>query len=147
MPRHFSEAERQDFLARKHVAVLSVAATDDRPPASVPMWYDYTPGGNIRFSTGGSGRKAELIEKAGVVTLVVQNEDPPYQYVIVEGTVVDIASPAPRQAREDIAVRYLGARAGREFVHNIDQTDTARFNTLYSIRPDRWFTADYSDES
>lgn len=39
----FSESERQEFLADKHVAVLSVDAGDGRPPASVPIWYDYTP--------------------------------------------------------------------------------------------------------
>ncbi len=60
--RSFSEAERQEFLAAKHIAVLSVAA-DGRPPASVPIWYDYTPGGNIRINTGSSSRKARLIER------------------------------------------------------------------------------------
>ncbi len=52
----FTETERQEFLAAKHVAVLSVAATDGRPPASVPMWYDYTPGGDILINTGASAR-------------------------------------------------------------------------------------------
>ena len=41
----FTETERQEFLAAKHVAVLSVAAADGRPPASVPIWYDYAPAG------------------------------------------------------------------------------------------------------
>ena len=94
----FSENERQKFLAAKHVGVLSVAA-DDRPPASVPIWYDYTPDGNIRISTGASSRKAKLIERAGVVTLVVQREEPPYQYVVVEGTVVDTTKPTPLDVR------------------------------------------------
>ncbi|GAB2665668.1 pyridoxamine 5'-phosphate oxidase family protein [Nocardia goodfellowii] len=146
MPGHFSEAERQDFLAAEHVAVLSVAATDDRPPASVPMWYDYVPGGDIRIVSRGSGRRAELIEKARAVTLVVQREQPPYQYVIVEGTVVDIVQPAPARVREDIAVRYLGEDAGREFVRKMDETDAVAYNTLYTVRPDRWCTADYSEE-
>ena len=64
MPGPFSEAQRQEFLAAKHVGVLSVAAADGRPPASVPIWYDYTPGGNIRINTGASSRKANLIERA-----------------------------------------------------------------------------------
>ena len=54
----FSETERQDFLAALHVGVLSVVASDGRPPASVPIWYDYTPGGDIRINTGASSRKA-----------------------------------------------------------------------------------------
>lgn len=90
---HFSESDREKFLADLHVAVLSVEATGGRPPASVPIWYGYTPGGNILINTGAGSRKANLIERAGVVTLVVQREEPPYQYVVVEGTVVDTANP------------------------------------------------------
>jgi PPOX class probable F420-dependent enzyme len=137
----FSETERQEFLAAKHVAVLSVAA-DDRPPASVPMWYDYTPGGNIRVNTGASSRKAKLIERAGAVTLVVQHEEPPYQYVVVEGTVVDITSPTPPDVREAVAVRYLGEEGGRAFVKSLEGRDSV----LFTIRPDRWITADFSGE-
>jgi uncharacterized protein len=136
----FTETERQEFLAAKHVAVLSVAA-DGRPPASIPMWYDYTPGGNIRINTGAAARKSKLIERAGVVTLVVQNEEPPYQYVVVEGTVVDTTTPTPVQVREAIAVRYLGAEGGHAFVRSMDGQNTV----LFTIRPDRWLTADFSD--
>jgi uncharacterized protein len=137
----FTETERQEFLAAKHVAVLSVAATDGRPPASVPMWYDYTPGGNIRINTGASARKSKLIERAGAVTLVVQHEEPPYQYVVVEGTVVD-TTPTPVQVRQAIAIRYLGEEGGRAFVRSMEGQNTV----LFTVRPDRWLTADFSDE-
>ena len=138
----FSETKRQEFLAALHVGVLSVAATDGRPPASVPIWYDYTPGGNIRVNTGAGSRKAKLIERAGVVTLVVQREEPPYQYVVVEGTVVDTTTPAPLDVREAIAIRYLGEEGGRAFVSSIKD----RPGVLFTIRPDRWLTADFSGE-
>jgi uncharacterized protein len=140
MPKVFNEAERERFLAEERVGVLSVAAADGRPPASVPIWYEYTPGGNIRISTGASRRKAKLIERAGVVTLVVQREELPYQYVVVEGTVVDITTPTPLEVREAIAIRYLGEDGGREFVRSLRNYDSA----LFTIRPDRWFTADFS---
>ena len=137
----FSKAQREEFLAAKHVGVLSVAA-DDRPPASVPIWYDYTPGGNVRINTGASSRKAKLVERAGVVTLVVQHEEPPYQYVVVEGTVVDVTTPTPLDVREEIAIRYLGEEAGRQFVRSMEGQDSV----LFTVRPDRWITADFSDE-
>ena len=139
--KDFSETERQEFLAGKHVAVLSVAA-DGRPPASVPIWYDYTPGGNIRINTGALGRKARLIERAGAVTLVVQREEPPYQYVVVEGTVVETTTPTPVEVREAIAIRYLGEEGGRKFVRGLD----AQESVLFTIRPDRWLTADFSGD-
>ena len=137
----FTVEQRQNFLADKHVGVLSVAADQGRPPASVPIWYDYTPDGLIRINTGAASRKARLIEQAGVVTLVVQREDPPYQYVIVEGTVVDTTSPAPLDVREAIAIRYLGEEDGRAFVEGMRDMATV----LFTVRPDRWITADYSE--
>lgn len=142
MPKPFTEAERQQFLAEKHVAVLSVAATDGRPPASVPIWYGYAPGGDIVINTGAGNRKARLIEQAGVVTLVVQREDLPYQYVIVEGTVVQTTTPAPLDQREAIAIRYLGEEGGRAFAASMADDSSV----LFTIRPDRWLTADFSGD-
>jgi PPOX class probable F420-dependent enzyme len=138
----FTEPQRQEFLTGKHVAVLSVAATDGRPPASVPIWYTYTPGGNILVNTGVTSRKTKLIERAGVVTLVVQREEPPYQYVVVEGTVIDTTTPAPLEIRESIAIHYLGEEGGRAFVQGMAD----RPGVLFTIRPDRWITADFSGE-
>ncbi|MEB3032561.1 pyridoxamine 5'-phosphate oxidase family protein [[Mycobacterium] nativiensis] len=142
MPKPFTESERQQFLADKHVAVLSVAADDGRPPASVPIWYDYTPGGDILVNTGAGKRKARLIERAGKVSLVVQREELPYQYVIVEGTVIDAATPAPLDKREAIAIRYLGTEGGRAFAANMD----GNASVLFTIRPDRWSSADFSGD-
>lgn len=136
----FTETERQKFLAGLHVGVLSVAA-DGRPPASIPIWYDYIPGGDIRINTGASSRKAKLIEQAGTVTLVVQREELPYQYVVVEGTVVDTTKPTPLDVREAIAIRYLGEEGGRAFVRSLEGGDSV----LFTVRPDRWLTADFSD--
>jgi PPOX class probable F420-dependent enzyme len=140
--RSLSEAERQEFLADKHVAVLSVAAADGRPPASVPIWYDYTPDGNIRINTGSSSRKARLIERAGAVTLVAQREEPPYQYVVVEGTVVETTRPAPADVQESIAIRYLGEERGHAFVRSMEGVE----EVLFTIRPDRWLTADFTGD-
>ena len=140
--RAFTDQERQKFLEAKRVGVLSVATDDGRPPASVPIWYDYTPDGHIRINTGAASRKARLIEKAGAVTLVVQREEPPYQYVIVEGTVVDVTTPSPRDAREAIAIRYLGEEGGHAFVEATRDVTSV----LFTIRPDRWISADYSGD-
>jgi PPOX class probable F420-dependent enzyme len=138
----FTETESQEFLAAKHVAVLSVATADSRPPASVPIWYDYTPGGNIRINTGTSSRKARLIERAGAVTLVVQREELPYQYVVVEGTVVETTRPAPADVQEEIAIRYLGQEGGRAFVRSMEGVA----EVLFTIRPDRWLSADFTGD-
>ncbi|OBI23949.1 pyridoxamine 5'-phosphate oxidase family protein [Mycobacterium sp. E2238] len=140
--RAFTESERQEFLAGKHVAVLSVDAADGRPPASVPIWYAYTPGGDVRIMTGASSRKARLIERAGKVTLVVQREEPPYQYVVVEGTVVDTTKPVPAEVALATAIRYLGEEGGRAFVKSMEGVE----EVLFTIRPDRWLSADFTGD-
>ncbi|ODR09441.1 pyridoxamine 5-phosphate oxidase [Mycolicibacillus koreensis] len=142
MARPFTETERQQFLADKHICVLSVAAGDGRPPAAIPIWYDYTPGGDILINTGVNNRTAKLVRAAGVVTVVVQREELPYQYVIVEGTVTAATTPAPLEIRERIAVRYLGEKAGRAFARSGDDAEAV----LFTIRPDRWRSVDFTGD-
>lgn len=140
--KSFSESERREFLSAVHVGVLAVDAGGGRPPGSFPIWYDYTADGLIRINTGTASRKARLIRAAGAVTLTVQREEPPYQYVVVEGTVVDTVESSPRDVRESIASRYLGAEGGRAFVESMGETESV----LFTIRPDRWASADYSGD-
>ncbi|BBY55149.1 pyridoxamine 5'-phosphate oxidase family protein [Mycobacterium koreense] len=142
MARPFTETEREQFLADKHICVLSVAAGDGRPPAAIPIWYDYTPGGDILINTGVNNRTAKLVRAAGVVTVVVQREELPYQYVIVEGTVTAATTPAPLEIRERIAVRYLGEKAGRAFARSGDDAEAV----LFTIRPDRWRSVDFTGD-
>lgn len=92
--------------------------------------------------TGASSRKARLIERAGVVTLVVQREEPPYQYVVVEGRVVETTKPAPADLQEAIAIRYLGEEGGRAFVRSMEGVE----EVLFTIRPDRWLSADFTGD-
>ena len=72
----------------------------------------------------------------------VQREEPPYEYVVVGGTVVDTVTPAPRDVRETIAIRYLGDEAGRAFVEGMGDA----VSVLFTVRPDRWITATYAGD-
>ena len=147
MPRQLTAHECEEFLAERHVAVLSVASDSARPPLAVPIWYGYVPGGDLTFFTGTQGRKARktrLIEKAGVVSLVVQRETLPYRYVTVEGTVV--RTDAPPSAEQMLAVvrRYLPEEQAQGFVAaEIGRPDSTL--VLYTVRPDRWLSFDFGD--
>ena len=146
MPRPLTEHEREAFLADHHVATLSVASDSDRPPLTVPVWYSYQPGGNLTFFTGSQGRKARksrLIEKAGVLSMSVQHEEPPYKYVTVEGTVVQTDSPPSAEQMLAVVRRYLPEEMAQGFV----QEELGRADSelvLYTVRPDRWLTFDFS---
>lgn len=148
MPRPMTEQERQEFLAEPHVGVLSVASDTDRPPLSVPVWYGYQPEGNISFFTGTMGRKARktrLIQKAGVLSLSVQREEFPYKYVTIEGTVVQTDQPPSAEQMLAIVRRYLPEEQAQGFVTaELEHPGTEL--VLFTIRPDRWLSADFTDE-
>jgi nitroimidazol reductase NimA-like FMN-containing flavoprotein (pyridoxamine 5'-phosphate oxidase superfamily) len=148
MPRKMTERERQEFLADPHIGVLSVASDGDRPPLTVPIWYGYRPGGNISFFTGTQGRKARktgLIRRAGVLSLSVQREEFPYRYVTVEGTVAREDRPPCAEQMLAVARRYLPEEAARGFVEAELATPGSEL-VLFTVRPDRWLTADFSEE-
>ena len=101
-------AEREAFLAEVHVAVVTVADDDGRGPLAIPLWYDYRPGGEIILVTDGNSRKAQLIRKAGRVTVCAQTQEMPYRYASVEGPVTAIEDTVTVEQRWELARRYLG---------------------------------------
>jgi uncharacterized protein len=148
MPRQLTEKERQEFLAEPHIGVLSVASDDDRPPLTVPVWYGYRPGGNVSFFTGTQGRKArkiKLIQDSGVLSLAVQREKFPYRYVTVEGTVIQIDRPPSAEQMFAVVRRYLPEEVAQGFVKAELELPGSEL-VLFTLRPDRWLTADFTDE-
>jgi PPOX class probable F420-dependent enzyme len=144
-----TERERQEFLAGPHVAVLSIARDGGRAPHSTPVWYAYEPGGDVTFFTGTQGRrsrKAELIGKAGAVSLTVQQEEFPYRYVTVEGTVVSEDRPPSAEQALTVARRYLPEEHAQGFVEAELGHPAPEF-VLFTVRPDRWLTFDFAAEA
>ena len=147
--RLMTERERQEFLAGPHVAVLSIAREGGRTPHATPVWYAYEPGGDVTFFTGTQGRrsrKAELIGKAGAVSLTVQQEEFPYRYVTVEGTVVSEDRPPSAEQALAVARRYMPEEQARELVE-VEIGHPAGEFVLFRVRPDRWLTFDFADEA
>jgi nitroimidazol reductase NimA-like FMN-containing flavoprotein (pyridoxamine 5'-phosphate oxidase superfamily) len=136
-----TKEQREAFLADVHVGVISIAADDGRGPLTIPIWYSYAPGGEVRVVTGRTSRKAQLLERAGRFSLCVQTEAPPYQYVSVEGPIVAIEAADLERDRRPLAHRYLGAPLGDRY---IDSTRNAVGNVLVRMRPERWLTVDYA---
>ena len=146
MPRPLTEAERRDLLAEPKVAVLSVAAGEGRPPLTMPLWYAQHADGTVSFFTGTQQRRARktaLIKQAGVVSLCVQHQEMPYRYATCEGTVVGIDEPPSAEQMLPIARRYLPEEYARGFVDAELANPTEL--VLFTIRPDRWLSADFSD--
>jgi uncharacterized protein len=144
-----NEQERQAFLAEPHIAVLSVASDDARPPLTLPVWYHYQMGGNITFFSGTQGRRArktKLIRRAGVVSLCVQREEFPYRYVTVEGTVVRADRPPSAEQVLAIVRRYLPEEHAQGFVQAELGRPSDTF-VLFTVRPDRWIAFDFGEQA
>ena len=148
MPRKMTQQEREAFLAARHVGVLSVARDDGGPPLTVPIWYGYQPGGNLTVFTGTMGRQAQktaLIQRAGKLSFCVQQEELPYKYVTVEGTVIGADQPPSAAQMLAIVRRYLPEEYAQGFVA-AQLANPGSGLILFTIRPDRWLTADFSED-
>jgi nitroimidazol reductase NimA-like FMN-containing flavoprotein (pyridoxamine 5'-phosphate oxidase superfamily) len=134
--------EREAFLAALHVGVISIAQKE-RAPLTVPIWYAYTPGGEVTVITGRGSRKVALITQAGGFSLCVQDEAPPYKYVAVEGPVVAIEAADRERDTRSMARRYLGFAGGDRYIEQNAANASSEGDVLIRMRPERWLTADY----
>lgn len=63
--------EREAFLADVHVGVISIPEPG-RGPLTVPVWYAYDPGGELRVVTARTLRKGQLLARSGSFSLCAQ---------------------------------------------------------------------------
>lgn len=131
--------EREKFLAEPHVAALAVDAEAGRAPLSVPIWYQYEPGGDVWIMTGLDSRKNQLIQAAGRFTLMIDRLEPTIRYVSVEGPVVETVAATEEQLRE-LSARYLPADKVDGYV--AFATANHGEQVVVRMRPERWVSSD-----
>lgn len=133
-----SREEREEFLSRPHVGIISIEH-DGRGPLAVPVWYHYEPGGHIEVMMGTESKKAKLIDAAGRFTMTVQRETLPYKYVMAEGPVVETRPADTELDTRPMARRYLGEELGDQYVED-GSDDTS---IVVVMRPEHWYSTDY----
>ncbi|PQP24076.1 pyridoxamine 5'-phosphate oxidase family protein [Rhodococcus opacus] len=134
-----SVSEREQFLSEPHIAALSVSAGENRGPLTVPIWYQYAPGGDLWVLTGAGSEKARLIEAAGRFTMMVERVDPTVRYVSVEGAVTRTVPGTDAQLRE-ITERYLAPEKVDAYL-DFARSELGEQVAIY-LRPERWRSAD-----
>jgi nitroimidazol reductase NimA-like FMN-containing flavoprotein (pyridoxamine 5'-phosphate oxidase superfamily) len=80
-----TKQERETFLADLHIAIISIPE-EGRGPLTVPIWYSYEPGGELRIVTAKTSRKAELLRHAGKVQCMCTDGDIAVQVRQCRGT-------------------------------------------------------------
>lgn len=129
--------EREAFLSGLHVGVISIPRSG-RGPLTVPIWYDYEPGGDVWMITDEGSQKGKLLKDCQRISLCVQREAAPYAYVSVEGQFT--TRPASPGELEHMAIRYLGERRGKQYAEASSSDDGS---IVVSLVPETWLTVDY----
>jgi hypothetical protein len=131
--------EREQFLAEPHIAALSVDAGAGRAPLTLPIWYQYAPGGDIWVMTGLDTRKNQLIQAAGRISLMIDRLEPTIRYVSVEGPVIK-TTPATLEQLREISARYLPAEKVDGYVDFAWKNHGEQ--VVIHMRPERWVSSD-----
>lgn len=134
-----SKQDRELFLAEPHIAALSVFAGVDRGPLTVPIWYQYTPGGEAWVLTGTTSKKAQLIRAAGRFSLMVERVDPTIKYVAVDGPVAREEPATPELLRE-VTERYLAPEKVEGYLQFAASEHGE--STVFYLTTEHWLSAD-----
>lgn len=134
-----SVRDRQLFLAEPHIAALSVSAGPGRGPLTVPIWYQYEPGGEVWVLTEAKSRKAGLIRAAGCFSLMVERVAPTTRYVSVEGPVTRTC-PETDELLLEITERYLPPEKVPAYLA-LARAEFGEQVVIY-MRPQRWLSSD-----
>jgi nitroimidazol reductase NimA-like FMN-containing flavoprotein (pyridoxamine 5'-phosphate oxidase superfamily) len=137
-----TKLEREAFLADLHVGIISIPE-DGKGPLTVPIWYAYEPGQELRIITGSSSRKGQLLARAGRFSLCAQMEALPYKYVSVEGPIVSTQGADHERDLRPMARRYLGAEEAARYIERTRNDPDYADNVVIKMRPERWLTVDY----
>jgi len=88
----------------------------DGSPNVVPIWFVLDEDGAFVFNTGAESAKGKAMRRDPRVALLVEDEQPPYQFVLARGEVTlstDVEAMLPWASR--IGGRYMGVERAEEF--------------------------------
>ena len=113
--REMSAAERREFLSgRARTASLATVRADGRPHVA-PIWFDLE-GETLVFTTGEGTVKGRNMARDPRVSLCVDEEDPPFHFVLIEGTAeLTAGDPDLLYWATRLGGRYMGAERAEEY--------------------------------
>jgi PPOX class probable F420-dependent enzyme len=110
-----SNEEAYRFLAEgRRTGKLATVQADGRPHVA-PIWF-VLDGPDLVFNTGAETAKGRALRRDPRAALTVDLEQPPYAFVLVEGTVTlsdDVMAMLPLSTA--IAARYLGEELAEQY--------------------------------
>jgi hypothetical protein len=139
-----SEVEVRAFLTAlpARTGKLATVRADGRPHIA-PVWYDVDDDGSLVFNTGESTVKGRNIRREPRVSLCVDDDRPPFSFVVVEG-VAEISEDLGEVRRwaARLGGRYMGAERAEEY----GSRNGVAGELVVRVRPERVVSAaDLSD--
>ena len=115
MAQQMTEQEYRSFmLDRARTAVLATARADGRPHVA-PIWFDLD-GDTLVFTTGENTVKGRNMRRDARVSLCVDEEAPPFHFVVIEGSSeLTAGDPDLLYWATRIGGRYMGADRADEY--------------------------------
>lgn len=103
-----SQEQRDFLLSVPRTAKLATVRADGRPHVA-PVWFDLD-GEDLIFTTWHTTVKAANLQHAGQVAICVDDDRPPYAFVLIEGTAsIEAGAADLLHWTTRIAARYVGA--------------------------------------
>jgi PPOX class probable F420-dependent enzyme len=133
LANQMTEREYQSFLLdHPRTAVLATVRADGRAHAA-PVWFDLD-GDTFVFTTGQDTVKGRNLRRDPRATLCIEDENPPFHFVIVEGT-AELATEDPDLLHwaTRIGGRYMGAERAEEY----GQRNAVPSELLVRIKPQK----------
>jgi len=112
-----TDAEVRAFLVAlpARTAKLATVRPDGRPHIA-PVWYDLDDDGSLLFNTGASTVKGRNLRREPRVSLCVDDDRPPFSFVVVEGVAEISDDPGEvRRWASRLGGRYMGAERAQEY--------------------------------
>ena len=114
--REMSQRERLRFLSQGTRTGKLATVRADGSPHVVPIWFVLDDDGTPVFNVDGGSLKARALRRDPRVSLCVDDETPPYAFVLLEGIAevsYDVDEMLPWSTR--IGARYMGAEQAEAF--------------------------------
>jgi PPOX class probable F420-dependent enzyme len=109
-----AEEYRSFLLDRARTASLATVRADGRPHV-VPIWFDLD-GEIFVFTAGERSVKVRNLRRDARASLCVDDEEPPFHFVLVEGTArLSVDDPDLLYWETRIGGRYMGAELAEDY--------------------------------